>query len=151
MGASYAHVVRILNYTKLTITRLIQCYRVTGRTADRPRSRRPCVTTANEDRHLRICHLRNIISMWQTDLIVIDGNLTGHPYINQVLRPILLPFLQHQPRLFQQTMPDLTQLVWCNSSLPQTTSMFCHGQQFIWPVTVKTFVGSSWPANSTSS
>ena len=25
---------------------------------------------------------------------------------------------------FNRTMPDLTQLVWCNSSLPQTTSMF---------------------------
>ena len=56
----------------LTITRLIQRYRVTGRTADRPqryrvtdrtanrpRSGRPCVTTANEDRHRHILHLRN--------------------------------------------------------------------------------------------
>ena len=50
---------RILNCTKLTITRLIKCYRVTGRTADRPRSGRPRVTTANEGRHLRILHLRN--------------------------------------------------------------------------------------------
>ena len=38
---------------------LTQCYRVTGRTADRPRSGRPRVTTANEDHHLRILHLRN--------------------------------------------------------------------------------------------
>ena len=50
---------RILNCTKLTITRLIPRYRVTGRTADTPRSRRPRVTIANEDRHLRILHLRN--------------------------------------------------------------------------------------------
>ena len=56
LGASYAHVARILNYTKLTITRLIQRYRVT---AVRPRSGRPRVTTANEDRHLRILHLCN--------------------------------------------------------------------------------------------
>ena len=41
LGASYAYVARILNYTKLTITRLIQHYWVTGRTADRPRSGRP--------------------------------------------------------------------------------------------------------------
>ena len=85
LGVSYAHVARILNCTKLTITRLIQRYRVTGRTADRPRryrmtgrtadrprryrvtgrtadrprSGRPRVTTANEDCHLRILHLRN--------------------------------------------------------------------------------------------
>ena len=38
-----------------------------------------------------------------TDLIVIDGNLTAHCYINEVVCPILLPFLQHKPRLlFQQ-------------------------------------------------
>ena len=57
LSAFYAHVTRILNCTKLTITRLIQRYRVTGRTADRPRSGRPRVTTAREDRHLRILHL----------------------------------------------------------------------------------------------
>ena len=51
---------RILNCTQLTITRLIQRYRVTGRTADRPRSGRPRVTTANDDRHLCILQLRNI-------------------------------------------------------------------------------------------
>ena len=39
----------------------------------------------------------------RTELIVIDGNLTAHRYINQVLRPVMLPFLQQQPRpLFQQ-------------------------------------------------
>ena len=59
LSAIYADVARILNCTKLTITRLIQRYRVTGRTADRPRSGRPCVTTANEDHHLCILHLRN--------------------------------------------------------------------------------------------
>ena len=32
---------------------------MTGRTADRPRSGRPCVTTDNENRHLRILHFRN--------------------------------------------------------------------------------------------
>ena len=32
---------------------VIQRYRVTGRTADRPRSGRPRVTTANGERHLR--------------------------------------------------------------------------------------------------
>ena len=45
--------------TTLTITRLIQRYRVTSRTADRPRSGRPHVTTANEDRQLTILHLHS--------------------------------------------------------------------------------------------
>ena len=45
----------------------------------------------------------SICDQQRTDLIVIDGNLTAHRYINQVLHPVLLPFLQHQPRLlFQQ-------------------------------------------------
>ena len=40
-----------------------------------------------------------ICGQQRTDLIVIDGNLTAHRYINQVLRPAL----QHQRRLlFQQ-------------------------------------------------
>ena len=60
LGASYAHVARILSYTKLAIIRLIQRYRVNGRTADIPRSGRTRITTANEDHHLSILHLRNI-------------------------------------------------------------------------------------------
>ena len=59
LDASYAHVARFLNCTKLMITRLIQRYMVTGRTVDKPRSGRPLVTRANEDRHLHILHLRN--------------------------------------------------------------------------------------------
>ena len=74
-----------------------------------------------------------------TDLIVIDGNLTAHPDINQVLRPVLLPFLQHQPRLlFQQ-----------DNARPNTAHVV---QDFFaannvnvlpWPVTDRTFVESS--------
>ena len=52
---------------------------------------------------------------------------------------------------FNRTMPDLTQLVWCISSSPQTKSMFAMASPFTWPVTDRTSVGSSWPANSTSS
>ena len=54
LGARYAHVARILNCTKLTITRLIQRYMVTDRTAQTTKWK-----TTNEDRHLRILHLRN--------------------------------------------------------------------------------------------
>ena len=66
LGVSYVHVARILNCTKLTITRLIQHYRVINRTADRIQSGRPHFTTANEDRHLRILHLSYVTnsSLW---------------------------------------------------------------------------------------
>ena len=60
---------------ELPITRLIQRYRVTGRTADRPRSGRPRVTTANEDHHLRILHLRNRF------LAVTSSAATGLGYV----------------------------------------------------------------------
>ena len=53
---------RMLNCTRLTITRSIRRYRVTGRIADRPRNERPRVTTANEDRHLPHCDV--ICSDW---------------------------------------------------------------------------------------
>ena len=43
-----------------------------------------------------------ICGQHRTDLIVFDGTLTAHRYINQVLRPFLLPFLHHQPRLLFQ-------------------------------------------------
>ena len=152
---------RILNCTKLTITSLIQRFGVTGRTADRTRSGRLRVTTANEDCHLRILHLRNtfltVTSSAATGLgHVISRHTVRHPlqqhgfrayrpfrgmalrrqhrlwrlrwarqfqrwqhrswhrYINQVLRPVLLPFLQRQPRLlFQQdnTRPHTARVV----------------------------------------
>ena len=40
-----------------------------------------------------------ICGQQRTVLNVIDGILTTHSYIKQVLRPVVLPFLQHQPRL----------------------------------------------------
>ena len=34
----------------------------------------------------------------KTDLLIIDGNLTARRYIDQVLRPVVLPFVQRHPR-----------------------------------------------------
>ena len=39
-----------------------------------------------------------ICGQQRTHLIVTDGNLTAHRYINRVSSPVLLPFLHHQPR-----------------------------------------------------
>ena len=77
---------RILNCTKLTITRLIQHYRVTGRTADRPRSGRPRVTTANEDRHLRILHLRNRFLTVTSSAASGLGHVISHHTVRHQLR-----------------------------------------------------------------
>ena len=45
--------------TRKTIERLQRQFRVTGNVADRPRSGRPRVTTAADDRYIVLQHLRN--------------------------------------------------------------------------------------------
>ena len=45
--------------TQKTIERLRRRYRVTGNVADRPRSSRPRMTTAADDRYMVVQHLRN--------------------------------------------------------------------------------------------
>ena len=59
MGATTSHIARTLNCSRLTVSRLLSRYNQTGSTQDMPRSGRPRVTTAQEDRHLRTIHLRN--------------------------------------------------------------------------------------------
>ncbi len=75
LGATHQHVARIFGCTRPTITRLLTRYRQTGHTVDRPRSGRPRVTNDNDDRYLRILHLRNRF------LTVTSSSLTGlgHP------------------------------------------------------------------------
>ena len=59
MGATNSHIARTFGCTRQTIIRLFRRVQQTGQTADRPRSGRPRVTTPQEDRHLRVLHLRN--------------------------------------------------------------------------------------------
>ena len=58
-GNSQNAVARTLNVHKSTISRLYIRLRVTGTTADRPRTGRPKVTTPRQDRFIRLQHLRN--------------------------------------------------------------------------------------------
>ena len=50
-----------------------QLYRETGRTADRPRSGRPRVTTPSQDRYMRTSHLRDRYRMATTTARVTTG------------------------------------------------------------------------------
>lgn len=59
MGASQRQIARTFNCSQTTIRRLLIRYQQTGQTQDRPRSGRPRVTTAAEDRYIRQIHLRN--------------------------------------------------------------------------------------------
>ena len=57
-GMRTADVARAINCNVRTVRRLRQRYRETGRTADRPHSGRPRVTTPAQDRYIRTSHLR---------------------------------------------------------------------------------------------
>ena len=52
-GMRTVDVARAINCNVRTMRHLRQLYRETGRTADRPRSGRPCVTTPAQDRYIR--------------------------------------------------------------------------------------------------
>ena len=58
-GISATVVSRHVGCTRKTIERLRRRFRVTGHVADRPRSGRPSVTTAADDRYIVLQHLRN--------------------------------------------------------------------------------------------
>uniref|UniRef100_A0A672Z1Z5 Transposase Tc1-like domain-containing protein n=1 Tax=Sphaeramia orbicularis TaxID=375764 RepID=A0A672Z1Z5_9TELE len=58
-GLTARNVARRLQVHESTISRLRTRFRDTGTTQDRPRSGRPRVTTRNQDRHIRLAHLRD--------------------------------------------------------------------------------------------
>ena len=58
-GSSIREVATAFGCHRMTIVRLQRRLQQTGTTRDRPRSGRPRVTTAQEDRYLRQLHLRN--------------------------------------------------------------------------------------------
>ena len=79
-GMRTADVARAINCNVRTVRRLRQRYRETGRTADRPRSGRPRVTTPAQDRYIRTSHLRDRYRMATTTARVTPG--THNPSIS---------------------------------------------------------------------
>uniref|UniRef100_A0AAZ3NPB2 Transposase Tc1-like domain-containing protein n=1 Tax=Oncorhynchus tshawytscha TaxID=74940 RepID=A0AAZ3NPB2_ONCTS len=113
-----ADVARAINYNVRTVKRLRQRYRETGRTADRPRSGRQCVTTPAQDRHIRTSHLRDRYRMATPTAQVTPG--THNPSISAqtvrnrlreaglrackpVVRQVLTRHHRQQRRLWAQT------------------------------------------------
>ena len=72
-GMRTADLARAVNCNVRTVRRLRQCYRETGRTADRPRSGRPCVTTPAQDQYIRTLDLRDRYRMATTTARVTPG------------------------------------------------------------------------------
>ena len=58
-GVSQSEIVQTENVNKSTISRLWNRFQQTGSTNDRPRNRRPHITTSGQDRYIRVFHLRN--------------------------------------------------------------------------------------------
>ena len=58
-GSSVANVSRLFGCTRATINRLRTRFQTRGTVQDRPRSGRPRVTTAADDRYMTVHHLRN--------------------------------------------------------------------------------------------
>lgn len=58
-GESQTAVATTFNVSQSTISRLWNRYRQHGSTCDLPRSGRPRVTTATQDRYIRVRHLRD--------------------------------------------------------------------------------------------
>ncbi|XP_051505567.1 uncharacterized protein LOC127412899 [Myxocyprinus asiaticus] len=72
-GLRTADVARAINCNVRTARRLRQCYRETGRRADRPCSGRPSVTTPAQDQYIRISHLQDRYRMATTTARVTPG------------------------------------------------------------------------------
>ena len=79
-GMRTADLARAINCNARTVRRLRQRYREAGRTADRPRSGRPRVTTPAWDQYIRPSHLRDRYRMATTTARVTPG--TFNPSIS---------------------------------------------------------------------
>ena len=123
-GMRTADVARAINCNVRTVRRLRQCYRETGRTADRPRSGRPRVT---QDRYIRSSHLWDRYRMATTTARVTPG--THNPSIcaqtvrnrlreaglracRPVVRKVLTRHPWQQRRLWAQTHRRWTRQDW---------------------------------------
>ena len=59
IGTSKRNVARLMNCNRSTIIDLWNRYQQQGHARDRPRTGRPRVTTANQDRYMRLSHARD--------------------------------------------------------------------------------------------
>uniref|UniRef100_A0A674BTZ1 Transposase Tc1-like domain-containing protein n=1 Tax=Salmo trutta TaxID=8032 RepID=A0A674BTZ1_SALTR len=135
-GMRTADVARAINCNVRTVRRLRQRYRETGRTADRPRSGRPRVTTAAQDRYIRTSHLRDRYRMATTTARVTPGihnpsisaqtirNRLREAGLRPVVRQVLTRHHRQQRRLWAQTHRRWTRQDW-QKVLFTDESRFC--------------------------
>ena len=109
-GNTQRNVAVRLGVSQSVVGRLWQRYQATNSVRNRPRSGRPRSTTNREDRYITNMADVNVrrhrfrggsVMVWggisihhRTPLYVVDGNLTGIRYLNEIIRPLVLPGLQ---------------------------------------------------------
>uniref|UniRef100_A0AAZ3NWE4 Tc1-like transposase DDE domain-containing protein n=1 Tax=Oncorhynchus tshawytscha TaxID=74940 RepID=A0AAZ3NWE4_ONCTS len=107
-------VTRELNVNFSTISHLQCCFRKFGCTSSRPHNRRPCVWRRVDEKFAdvnvvnRVPHGGVGVIVWAgisygqgTQLHFIDGNLNAERYRDEILRPIVVPFIPCHPLMFQ--------------------------------------------------
>uniref|UniRef100_A0A674C2M4 Transposase Tc1-like domain-containing protein n=1 Tax=Salmo trutta TaxID=8032 RepID=A0A674C2M4_SALTR len=140
-GIRTADVARAINCNVSTVRRLRQCYRETGRTADRPHSGRPCVTTPAQDRYIRTSHLRDRYRMATTTVRVTPGthnpSISAQTVLNRlreaglracrpVVRQVLTRHHQVQRRLCVTPRPVLWSGIDLEVEGPSWSGAVCH-------------------------
>jgi transposase-like protein len=108
-GMRTADVARAINCNVRTMRIRRQCYRETGRIADRPHSGGPRVTTPAQDRYIRTSHLRHRYRMATTTTAQVTPG-THNPSISaQTVRNRLREAgLRACRPVFRQVPPDIT-------------------------------------------
>uniref|UniRef100_A0A8L0DW83 Tc1-like transposase DDE domain-containing protein n=1 Tax=Oncorhynchus mykiss TaxID=8022 RepID=A0A8L0DW83_ONCMY len=134
-----ADVARAINCDVCTVRCPRQRYRETGRTADRPRSGRPRVTTPAQNRYIRTSHLRDRYRMATTTARVTPGthnpSISAQTVLNRlreaglracrpVVRQVLTRHHRQQHRLWTQTHRCWTRQDW-QKVLFTDESWFC--------------------------
>jgi len=115
---SQVAVARTLGCRRATINDLWQRYQQTGSTGDRQRPGHPRVTTAAEDRHIRLMHLRNRQqTATSTSRTYLGGRVSAQTVRNRLRaanirarRPYVGPILTARHRALR--------LLWCRNHLP---------------------------------
>uniref|UniRef100_A0A674F714 Tc1-like transposase DDE domain-containing protein n=1 Tax=Salmo trutta TaxID=8032 RepID=A0A674F714_SALTR len=125
-GMRTADVARAINCNVCTVRRLRQRYRETGRTADRPRSGRPRVTTPAQDRYIRTSYLRDRYRMATTTRVTLgthNPSISAQTVRNRlseaglracrpVVRQVLTRHHRQQCHLWEQTHRRWTRQDW---------------------------------------
>ena len=151
-GTSVTAVSRLFGCTRKAIERLRRRFRATGNVRDRPRSGRPRVTTAADDRYIVVQHLRN-----RCLTATATARQQGiHPQtVRNRLRQNVQPIRAYRPYFGQILTPRhrAARRDWCRRHGPNATLMHDNARPHTAAATRRVLAAHNvdvldWPANS---